>query len=116
VTGLRISVARLLVRVGIALAIALVVGLVLALFRDGGGFRDDFGIACLLVGCLFLLMAPAGHSPAMRAGTIDAWTASFFPALVPRMTEEYSGRSLSTSAVLGLTGVVLIVLGAVLVG
>jgi hypothetical protein len=41
---------------------------------------------------------------------------SFFPKLVPGMTSEYSGATLSTSIVLGLTGVVLLVVGALLVG
>jgi hypothetical protein len=115
-SGLAISLVRLLTRIVIALVVALALGVVLALLRDGGGFGRDFGIACLLVGCLFLLLAPAGSSPAMRAGTVDAWTASFFPKLVPGMTQEYSGTTLGTSAVLGLTGIALIVLGAVLVG
>jgi hypothetical protein len=114
--GLALALVRLLTRVVLALAIALVLGLLLALVRDGGSFADDLGIACLLVGCLFLLLAPAGHSPAMRGGTIDTWTASFFPKLVPGMTSEYSGATLSTSIVLGLTGVVLLVVGALLVG
>jgi hypothetical protein len=114
--GLALSLVRLLTRLILALAIALVLGLLLALVRDGDGFADDLGIACLLVGCLFLLIAPAGHSPAMRGGTIDTWTASFFPSLVPGMTGEYSGTTLGTSVVLGLTGVVLLVVGALLVG
>ena len=115
-TGIAISLLRLATRVLIALAVALALGALLALFRDGGGFAEDFGIACLLVGCLFLLLAPAGSSPAMRGGTIDTWTASFFPKLVPGMTQEYSGATLATSAVFALTGIALLVLGAVLVG
>ena len=114
--GLAIALLGLLIRIVIALALALVAGLLIALLREGGGFREDFGIACLLVGCLLLLMAPAGHSPAMRGGTIGTWTASFFPKLVPGMTAEYSGRTLSASFVLGLSGIVMIALGAVLVG
>jgi hypothetical protein len=114
-TGLRVALVRLLVRVAIALALAVVVGLLLALVRSEADFRRDFGIACLLVGCVVLLMAPAGHSPAMRGGTIDTWTASFFPKLLPGMSEQYSGTTLSTSAVLGLTAVLLLVLGLLLV-
>jgi hypothetical protein len=116
VTGLVLSLARLFTRLILGVAIAFALGLLIAVLRDSGGFRDDLGIACLLVGCLFLLMAPAGHSPALRGGTIDTWTASFFPQLLPAMTSEYSGRTLSTSVVLGLTGIVLLVVGAVLVG
>ncbi len=115
-TGLAISLFRLLTRLVIALVLALALGVLLALLRDGGSFGRDLGIACLLVGCLFLLLAPAGSSPAMRAGTIDSWTASFFPKLVPGMAQDYSGATLGTSAVLGITGIALIVLGAVLVG
>jgi hypothetical protein len=115
-TGLWISFVRLLTRAMVALAIALVLGLVLAFFRAGAGFAEDFGIACLLVGCLFLLLAPAGSSPAMRAGTIDAWTASFFPKLVPGMMQEYSGATLGTAAVFAITGIALLVVGALLVG
>ena len=112
--GIALSLLRLLTRVIVALAIALVLGLLLTLFREGGSFARDFGVACLVVGCLFLLLAPAGRSPAMRGGTIDTWTASFFPRLVPAMTEEYSGTTLTTSAVFALTGIVLLALGAVL--
>jgi hypothetical protein len=115
-TGIAISLVRLVTRLVIALAVALVVGLPLALVRDGGGFAEDLGIACLLVGCLFLLLAPAGSSPAMRGGTIDVWTASFFPKLVPGMMEEYSGATLGTSAVFALTGIAMLVLGVLLVG
>jgi hypothetical protein len=103
-------------RLLLALAIALAIGALLALVRDERGFADDFGIGCLLVGCLFLLLAPAGSSPAMRGGTIDMWTASFFPKLVPGMMEEYSGTTLGTGVVFGLTGVILLVVGALLVG
>jgi hypothetical protein len=49
--GLRLALVRLLTRVVLALALALLLALLLALVREGGGFRDDFGIACLLVGC-----------------------------------------------------------------
>jgi hypothetical protein len=114
VTGLAISLLRLATRLVLALGIALVLGLLLALVRDTGSFADDFGVACLLVGCLFLLLAPAGSSPAMRGGTIDTWTASFFPKLVPGMMEEYSGTTLGTSAVFAVTGGVVLALGAVL--
>jgi hypothetical protein len=116
VTGVALSVIRLVTRLVLALAIALLLGLLLALVRSGGGFREDFGIACLLVGCLFLLLAPAGSSPAMRGGTIDIWTASFFPKLVPGMMEEYSGATLGTSAIFAITGITLLVFGAVLIG
>jgi hypothetical protein len=115
-TGIVHSLVRLLTRLILALAVALLLALLLVVVRDGGDFREDLGIACLLVGCLFLVLAPAGHSPAMRGGTIDTWTASFFPTLVPGMGREYSGMTLSNSVVLGLTGVALIVLGALLIG
>ena len=115
-TGLALSLLRLGTRLAVALVLALLLALLLVLVRDRGDFRSDLAIACLIVGCLFLLLAPAGHSPAMRGGTIDTWTASFFPQLVPRMSEEYGGRSLSASAVVGLTGIVLIVAGALLAG
>lgn len=115
-TGFWLSLVRLGTRLVLALAIAIPLGLVLALVRSGAAFREDFGIACLLVGCLFLLLAPAGSSPAMRVGTIDMWTASFFPKLLPGMMGEYSGSTLGASAVFAITGIVLLALGAVLVG
>ena len=114
-TGLWISLLRLLTRAVLAIAIALVIGLLLALATETRGFAEDFGIACLLVGCFFLLLAPAGSSPAMRAGTIDAWTAGFFPKLVPGMMQEYSGTTLAASAVFAITGIALLVVGAILV-
>ena len=52
----------------------------------------------------------------MRGGTIDMWTASFFPKLLPGMMGEYSGATLGASAVFALTGILLLVLGAVLIG
>jgi hypothetical protein len=115
-TGVALSLIRLLARLVIALAVALLLALVIALARSGSAFRDDLGIACLLVGCLCLLLVPAGHSPAMRGGTIDTWTASFFPKLVPGMAQEYSGTTVSAAALFGLTGVALIVVGVVLAG
>ena len=114
-TGVWISLLRLLTRAALALAIAPVLGLLLALVSDRSGFERDFGVACLIVGCFFLLLAPAGSSPAMRAGTIDAWTASFFPKAVPRMMDEYSGATLAASAVFALTGIAMLVVGAILV-
>ena len=115
-TGLTLSLLRLVTRLIVALAIALVLGVVIGSLRDRSGLAEDFGIACLLVGCLFLLLAPAGSSPAMRGGTIDTWTASFFPKLVPGMMEEYSGATLATSALFAIVGVALLIVGALLAG
>lgn len=115
-TGFLHSLVRLLMQIVVALALALPLGLLLALLRSGGDLRRDLGVACLLVGCVFLLLAPAGHSPSMRAGTIGKWTASFFPRLVPGMSREYGGTTLSNSVVLGVTGIALILLGVVAVG
>ena len=115
-TGLWLSLLRLLTRLALALAIALPIALLLGVVRSGTAFREDLGIGCLLVGCLFLLLAPAGSSPAMRVGTIDMWTASFFPSLLPGMMEEYSGSTLGMSAVFAITGIVMLAFGAILVG
>jgi hypothetical protein len=111
-----LALAGFVVRVLAATAIALLLALLFSLVRDGTSFRGDLAVGCLVVGCLLLLMAPAGSSPAMRMGTIDPLTASFFPKLIPRMGEEYAGTRVSSSALFFLAGAALIAASVVLHG
>jgi hypothetical protein len=97
------ALAGLLARVALGVAIALVFAVLLALVRQDGSFRSSLEIACWLVGCLLLLLAVAGDSPAWRGGSVDPWLASFFPkGIAARMTEPYSGTRVSPAVLLGL--------------
>jgi hypothetical protein len=99
-------------RLAIAVAVALALAFLVSLLSDGA-FRDDLAIGCAVVGCFSLLMAPAGTSPTMRTGTLDTWTASFCPKLVPGMG-DYGKAPLSAPAVFLLTGLALLGLAAFL--
>jgi hypothetical protein len=104
----------LLLRVGIAVAIACLLAVLLALVREGSSFADGFRISVWLVGCVCLLLAFAGSSTTMRSGTVDPLAASFFPKLRPGMSEAASGTQVSSAALFGLTALVLFGLGVVL--
>lgn len=101
-------------RLLVGLAVAAVVAGLLALAIDGKTFVEAFGIACLLVGAVTLVLAFGGHSPSMRLGTQDAWLASFFPGLANRLGDRYPKTTISDSAVFVLVAVVLLVIGAAL--
>lgn len=106
---------QLVVRVTVALGITLLVALLIALLR-GGEFGHSFGIACLVIGCISLLMAPAGNSPAMRMGVNDPFLASFVPGVSRYLGASYGSPQLNPGIVFFLTGVVLIALGLYFVG
>jgi hypothetical protein len=50
----------------------------------------------------------------MRTGTIDPWLGSFFPKLMPRMTEAPSGMRVSPTALFVLTALTLFGIGIAL--
>jgi hypothetical protein len=102
------------VAVGLALALLAAIPMTFVVFRDD--FARSFAVACLVIGCLALIMAFGGSSPSRRMGNQDPWMASFFPKLVRPMGEQYSQTRLSDSAVFVLTGLVLIVTGFALLG
>jgi hypothetical protein len=93
------------------MAVATGVALALALVREEASFAERMSTACYIVGCLVLLLAFAGHSPTQRHGTIDPWLASFAIRLLPWMQQRYAKSSLSDSALLALTGLVMLALG-----
>ena len=101
----------LVLRVGLAISIALVIALLLALVRGDASFTRSFGIACLVVGCVCLLLAPAGSSPSMRMGVNDPWLTSFTPKLIPHLGAADDGPRLNPAAVFLLTGAALLVCG-----
>jgi len=111
---LRLAVVGLAVRVAAAVALACLLAAVLALAREGPSFGEGFRTSVWILGCVLLLLAFAGSSPAMRAGTIDPWGASFFPKLRPRMTEEYSGTRVSSGALFALSALALFGIGVAL--
>ena len=111
-----VGLTQFLLRLAVGVAIALALALLLALAGARDSFSGNFAVACLVVGCLSLLMAFAGHSPSARLGTVDPWLTSFAPKLVPWMAKPYSGTTLSTSALFFLTAVVLLAVGLVLDG
>jgi hypothetical protein len=100
-------------RLAVGIALALVLAVLIALVRDDGSFRESFRVAVLVVGCLMLLIAGAGHSPSMRTGSIGAGIAGRFPKLVPAMSAT-SPMGVSPTALFVLTGVVLIGIGIVM--
>jgi hypothetical protein len=114
--GIAVSLLGLALRVAIGLAIALLaaIPMTLIVFRDD--FKRSFAVACLLIGCLALMMAFGGSSPSRRMGVQDPWFASFFPKLVRPMGEQYSQTRLSDAAVFVLAGLALIVIGFALLG
>ena len=112
---LRLAVVGLLLRVGLAVALACLLAALLALVREGSSFADGLRISVWLVGCVCLLLAFAGSSPTMRGGAVDPLAASFFPKLRPAMGEAAPGTQVSSGALFVLTALVLFGLG-VLVG
>ena len=105
------GVIQLLFRVAVGVVIALAFALVLALVRDDSSFAHSFGVACLVVACVCLLLAPAGSSPSMRMGVNDPWLASFTPKLLPHLGAADDGPRLNPAAVFLLTAAALFVLG-----
>jgi hypothetical protein len=111
---LRLALVGFVARLALGVVLALAVAFLLALVRDDGSFSDSLRIALWLVGCLLLLLAPAGSSPAFRAGTLDPWLASFFPRLVPVQAAPYSGTRVSSTVLFLLAGLALFALAVVL--
>lgn len=109
-----LALAGFVARLALGFALAIVVALLLALVRDDGSFSASFRIALWLVGCVLLLMAPAGSSPAFRAGTLDPWLASFFPRLTSVQAAPYSGTRISSSVLFVLAALALFALALVL--
>ena len=112
--GIASSLGVVVVRVaiGLALALAAAVPMTLVVFRDD--FTRSFAVACLVVGCIAILMAFGGSTPGRRMGIQDPWFASFFPKLVRPMGAQYSRTHLSDAAVFVLSGLALLVLGVAL--
>lgn len=109
-----VQLIRFLARVAVSVAVAALIAAILAPIREGASYADRFVLSCYVVGCVVLLLAVGGNSPGRRMGTIDPWFASFAPRLVPTMSREYSGTTFTTSALLGLTAIAMLVLGAAL--
>jgi hypothetical protein len=101
-------------KVVVGLAIACATAALLSIAVDGRTWTEQFGIACLLVGAVALLLAFGGHSPGMRLGLQDQYLASFFPSFARRLGDPYSKTRVSDSAILAATGVLLLALGLLL--
>lgn len=100
-------------RLAVGIALALVLAVLIAVVRNDGSFSESFRVGVLVVGCLMLLIAGAGHSPGMRTGSIGAVVAGRFPRLVPAMSET-SPMRVSPTALFVLTGLVLVGIGLAL--
>lgn len=114
---LRLALVGFAVRLALGLGFACLIAALLAFLRDGSSFGEGFRASVWIVGCLSLLLAFAGSSPAMRTGTIDPYFASFFPELTRKMGEgyeTYTGPRVSPGALFVLTALVLFGLGLIL--
>ena len=111
---LRRALIGFVARVGVGIVLACLAAVLLTLLRADSSFLEGLRISAWLVGCLLLLMAFAGTSPTMRAGTIDPYAASFFPKLRPIMGEPYSGTQVSSGALFVLAALALFGLGIAL--
>ena len=111
---LRRALIGFVARLVLGVALAGLAAVVLALLRADSSFLEGLRISAWLVGCLLLLLAFAGTSPTMRAGTIDPLAASFFPKLRPVMAEPYSGTQVSSGALFVLAALALFGLGVAL--
>jgi hypothetical protein len=99
---------QLLVYIGVALGIGLVLAVGSALIHSGP-FLHRFGLACALVGCLALLLATAGQQASYR----NIETYGRIPNMPAWFQVEPGDTTVSTGAVFGLTGVLLLVLAVV---
>jgi hypothetical protein len=114
---LRLALIGLVARIAVGLGLACLFAALLALLRTDTSFVDGFRISVWIVGCLLLLLAVAGNSPAMRMGTIDPLAASFFPDLTRKMGEaydEHSGTRLSPGALFVVAALPFFALGVIL--
>ena len=112
--GIVESLAGTLLRVLVGLVLGLAIAVPAALLTEAG-FVRSFGLACVAIGLICVLMTFGGSSPTRRMGLQDAYVASFFPRLAGTMGQQYSRTTLSDSAVFALTGVCLLAIGIVLI-
>jgi len=111
---IRLALVGFVARLALGVGLACLAAVFLALVRDDSSFIESLRVSVWIVGCLLLLLAVTGQSPAMRTGTIDPYLASFFPKLRPKMSEPYSGTQMSSSALFVLAAFALFGLGVVL--
>lgn len=107
------AIARGLVQLLLYIGVALVIGLLLALgsaLIHSGPFLHRFGLACALMGVLALLLATAGQQASYR----NIETYGRIPNMPAWFQVEPGDTTVSTGAVFGVTGIVLLVLAAVL--
>jgi len=68
--SVRYEIVRLLLRLGVALTLALGLAAIAAVVH-GGGYRHSLEVCCYVVGALMLVLAAAGNSPGRSYG-LDA--------------------------------------------
>jgi hypothetical protein len=106
------AVARGLVQLALNVGVALATGLLLAAgsaLIHSGPFLHRFGLACALMGALALLLATAGQQRSYR----NIETSGRIPNLPAWFQVQPGDTTVSTGAVFGVTGIVLLVLAAV---
>jgi hypothetical protein len=104
------ELSRLLVRIGVAVSIAVVVAGVRAL-ASGGDFLHTWKITVLLLGCFMLLLAAGGGRTTAATRRVN-W-GLITPGLPQPAFAQAEGPQLTASAVFVLSGLALIALGAV---
>lgn len=107
--GVARELTKFLAHVAVGVVIALVIAAVLALVH-GGAFLRAFANGCLAVGLITLLLATAGHQRSYR--TLETY--GRIPNMPAWLRTTPGDTTLAPTAVLGLTAVVLFVLGALL--
>jgi hypothetical protein len=106
------AIARGLVQLLLNIAVALVIGLVLALgsaLIHSGPFPHRFAVSCALMGALALLLATAGQQRSYR----NIETYGRIPNMPAWFQVQPGDTTVSTGAVFGVTGIVLLVIAAV---
>ena len=103
---------RFVGRIAIALLIAIVIAEARALISGGDTFRT-FRIVCILLGCLYLLLAagPSASLGGRRMSDTSWWVTQ---SMGWGKLQHVPGPKMTATAVFIASGVVLLVLGAVL--
>jgi hypothetical protein len=109
-----VELTRFLGRLAVGIGVALVFAVLLALIPRRRQLPRQLPDRLLRRRRRYVVRGDRGHSITARTGIHDPYFTSFFPKLIPQLAKPYSGTTLSTSALIFMTAVVLLALGVVL--